>query len=131
SPASMGLGMALMVKPRLCLGAAVTTLGTTTATSVVTTIASTARRGRICAPFHAGSVCGAAAGLPARSQAVAMNAPENTALAAKLRSLSRLRGGGLFYPRGGRWARRSGARVLAARALLPRVGARAARPTVG
>src|SRR5689334_11274859 len=94
SPESIGLGMALMVKPRLCLGAAVTTLGTTTATSVVTTIASTARRGRMCAPFQAWRVCGASAGFPAPYQAVAMNAPENTAPPAKLRLDSRLLAGG-------------------------------------
>src|SRR5579884_3351104 len=122
SPASIGLGMALMVNPRLCLGAALTTLGRTAATSVVTTVASTAKRVRMSAPFEA-LWCGASAGLPAPYQAAAMNAPENTAPEAKLRS--RLCAGGLFYPRRGLRPGSAGPGVLADRALLPRVGARA------
>src|ERR1700761_5133083 len=131
SPASIGLGMALMVRPRLCLGAALTTLGETTATSMVTAIASTAKRGRIWRSFPAwcGVVC--LRWIPAPYQAAAMNDSENTASEAKLRYVTRLRCGGPVYPRcGGRPGRR-GARFLAARALLPGVRTGAVGASLG
>src|ERR1700729_1494696 len=79
SPASIGLGMALIVRPRLCPGAALATLVTATATRVVTRVASTARRRRIRLLSQRG-LCSASAGIPAPYQAAANGTPLKTHL---------------------------------------------------
>src|SRR5436190_12518082 len=131
SPARMGLGVTLMVRPRLCLGAALTPLATTTATSVVTTVASTARRKRMSAPFRAW--CGVVPPLGSRLPTMRwrLDAGENTPPERKLRSALDFSRGGLVYPRGGRWPRAPGAGVLADRALLPRLRTGAAGAAIG
>src|SRR5690348_1052393 len=102
SPAKIGFGVTLMVRPRLWLGAALTPLATTTATSGGTPGARTGRRKRLGAPSPGGWV-GAPAGSRLPTRRWRLDVRENTPPNGKLRFGLDFRRRGLFYPRGGRW----------------------------